>query len=97
VVKAHPEIQVVSPLTGEILGKRTSELEFAYQPKSFATAEALISIRTTEFDSETKMIRIVGNAAPSKATTDINDTNRTVAMVGDQSKSGLLDASKTLL
>jgi hypothetical protein len=43
------------------------------------------------------MIRIVGNAAPSKKATDINDTNRTHAATNEQSKSGLLDASKTLL
>ncbi len=79
VVKAHPEISIVSPLVGEITGQRTSELEFAYAPKTFATAEAHISIRTTEFDSEPKLIRIVGNAAPNKAPpTSIDQSTKTI-------------------
>jgi hypothetical protein len=43
-------------------------------PNSFQTAEAEIQIRTTEFDSQPKTLRIVGSAAPfSGFATDIND------------------------
>ena len=94
VVKAHPEISVVSPLLGEITGKRTTELEFSYTPKTFATAEAQVSIRTTEFDAEPKLIRIVGNAAPAKSATSI-DHSKTV-LAEEQTRSFAVD-SKTLL
>jgi len=53
-------------MMGEITGLETTELAFSYTPKTFATAEAEITVRTTEFDSETRTIRIVGNAAPTK-------------------------------
>jgi hypothetical protein len=93
--KSHPEIQIVSPLEGEITGLRTTELAFSYNPKTFATAEAEITIRTTEFDSELRTIRIVGNAAPAK------DVDR--KQIGGPSFTGsIVDASgvegsKTLL
>jgi len=64
ITKPHPEIQIIAPLQGEITGNLTTYLDFSYQPMSFATAEAEISIRTTEFDSEPRLVRIVGNAAP---------------------------------
>jgi len=63
VVKPHPEIQV-SPLMGDILGLQTTSIDFTYNPKTHATAECEIEVRTTEFDSKPKRIRIVGNAAP---------------------------------
>lgn len=54
------------------MGQRTTNIDFAYLPLSFSTAEAEISIRTTEFDSQPKLIRIVGSAAPfSGQPTDI--------------------------
>ena len=50
VTKPHPEIHI-SPLAGDILGLQTTPIDFAYNPKSFSTAEAEISIRTSQFDS----------------------------------------------
>ena len=51
VTKPHPDIQILSELQGEITGMQTTNVEFAYLPLSFSTAEAEISIRTSEFDS----------------------------------------------
>ena len=63
VTKPHPDIHV-SPLIGDVLGLQTTSIDFTYTPNSFSTAEAEIEIKTTEFDSEPKMIRITGSAAP---------------------------------
>ena len=63
VIKPHPEIHV-SPLFGDICGLSTTSIDFSYAPRTHATAECEIEIRTTEFDSQPKRIRIVGNAAP---------------------------------
>ena len=51
IVKSHPEIQVLSPLVGDIIGMQTTELYFVYQPLSYSTAELEFTIKTTEFDS----------------------------------------------
>ena len=64
VVKPHPDIHV-SPLTGDIPGLQTTLIDFTYNPKSNSTAECEIEVRTSEFDSQPKRIRIVGNAAPA--------------------------------
>ena len=64
VVKPHPEIHV-SPLMGDILGLQTTSIDFTYNPRTHSTAECEIEIKTTEFDSQPKTIRIVGNAAPT--------------------------------
>ena len=73
VTKPHPDIQILSPLSGDITGMYTTNIDFAYLPLSFSTAEAEISIRTTEFDTQPKIVRIVGSAAPfSGQPTDIN-------------------------
>lgn len=39
VLKAHPEIQIESPLSGDIMGMQVTEIHFTYQPVSFSTAE----------------------------------------------------------
>lgn len=65
VLKDHPDIHV-SPLTGDIFALQTTSIKIEYTPKSYTTAECEIQIRTTEFDSEPKLIRIVGSAAPGK-------------------------------
>ena len=72
VTKSHPEI-TVSPLCGDILGLQTTYIDFEYRPRTFATAECEIEIKTTEFDSKPQLIRVVGNAAPSQniAKTDV--------------------------
>ena len=54
---------------GDILGLQTTSIDFVYTPKSFSTAEAEIQIRTTEFDSQPKTIRITGSAAPGAGMT----------------------------
>ena len=64
VVKPHPEIHV-SPLMGDICGLQTTSIDFTYNPRTHSTAECEIEIKTTEFDSQPKTIRIVGNAAPT--------------------------------
>jgi hypothetical protein len=39
-------------------------INFQYSPKTLTTAETVITGRTSEFDSQDKIIRIVGNATP---------------------------------
>ena len=51
---------------GDILGLQTTSIDFSYNPRTNSTAECEIEIRTTEFDSQPKRIRIVGNAAPGR-------------------------------
>jgi hypothetical protein len=41
-------------------------IEIFYTPSTFTTAECEIKFRTTEFDSQPILCRIVGNAIPSK-------------------------------
>ena len=62
-IKPHPEIHV-SPLCGDILGLQTASIDFTYNPRTNSTAECEIEVKTSEFDSQPKRIRIVGNAAP---------------------------------
>ena len=59
--KPHPEIQI-SPLSGDIIGEQTTVINFEYLPKTLTTAECEIKVRTSEFDSKPKMVRIVGSA-----------------------------------
>lgn len=61
VKKAHPDIQI-SPLSGDIKGLQTSELTFVYAPKTYTTADVEIEIRTSEFDSQPKTIRVFGSS-----------------------------------
>ena len=68
VVKPHPDIQV-SPLMGDILGLQTTSIDFIYTPKSYSTAEMELEIKTTEFDSQPKRIRVTGSAAPQAGMT----------------------------
>lgn len=42
VLKAHPEIQIESPLIGDIVGMETTDIYFSYTPVSFSTAEVEI-------------------------------------------------------
>ena len=76
VTKPHPEIQILTPLAGDIPGQQVTKLDFTYQPLTFATAEAEIQLRTTEFDSQPKVIRIVGSSAPFQG--QPSDINREV-------------------
>jgi len=57
---------LLEPLAGEIVGLQTTQVEIIYTPSTFTTAEAVIKIRTTEFDSEQHTIRIVGSSQPVK-------------------------------
>jgi len=65
VIKEHPDIRV-GPLSGDIAALQTTCINIEYCPRSYTTAECEIQVRTTEFASEPKLIRIVGNAAPGK-------------------------------
>jgi hypothetical protein len=40
-------------------------IEINYTPSTFTTAEAEIQFRTSEFDSQPVLCRIVGNALPT--------------------------------
>ena len=71
VTKPHPDI-VISPLFGDILGLQTTSIDFTFTPKSYSTAEAEIEVRTTEFDSQPKKIRITGSAAPGKGVSKVD-------------------------
>jgi len=42
VTKPHPDIQILSPLGGDISGMQVTNIDFAYLPLSFSTAEATI-------------------------------------------------------
>jgi len=53
-------------LVGDVLGLQTTSIDFVYTPRSYSTAEAEIEIKTTEFDSQPKKIRITGSAAPKQ-------------------------------
>ena len=60
-------------MTGDVPGNQHTNIDFAFLPLTYSTAEAEISIRTTEFDSQPKLIRIVGSSAPfTGVPTDIN-------------------------
>ena len=65
VTKPHPDISI-SPLVGDVLGLQTTSIDFEYVPKSYSTAEAEIEVRTTEFDSQPKTIRVTGSATPKQ-------------------------------
>lgn len=65
VTKPHPDIQI-GPQRGDIRGMTSTYIEVKFTPTTFTTAEAEISFRTTEFDSQPKICRIVGNAVPHK-------------------------------
>lgn len=51
-------------MLGDIIGMQMTDIYFSYCPMSFSTAEMEIQIKTTEFDSQPKTIRIVGTSAP---------------------------------
>jgi len=51
---------------GDIMGMQQTMIEIFYTPSTFTTAECEIKFRTTEFDSQPILCRIVGNAIPSK-------------------------------
>lgn len=53
-------------MSGDIAGNSKTPLTFTYKPTSFTTAEAEYEIRTSEFDFEPQVIRIIGNAVPQK-------------------------------
>jgi hypothetical protein len=42
VTKPHPDIKILSPLTGDIPGQQVTNIDFAYMPLTFSTAEAEI-------------------------------------------------------
>lgn len=46
----HPDIRVITPMSGEIMGMGKTPFSFIYTPQTFTTAEAVYEIRTSEFD-----------------------------------------------
>lgn len=61
VTKPHPEIKI-SPHSGDIIGEQMTSIKFEYVPKTLTTAECEIKVRTSEFDSQPKTVRIVGSS-----------------------------------
>ena len=74
IIKPHPDIQIsnlflsinlnIAPMRADVIGMQDTAIEVYYNPHSCTTAEAEISFRTTEFDSQPKLCRIVGSAMP---------------------------------
>lgn len=106
VLKAHPEIQV-SPMQGDIKGLQTTLIDFSYRPRTYATADCEIEVRTSEFDSQPQLIRITGNASQSsglpkvdlgraKSKQDLNVIQEEEQHVGSSSRRNPLHP-KTLL
>jgi len=60
-VKGHPDIRV-APMSGDIVGNSNTEITFSYNPTTFTTAEAEFEVRTSEFDFNPQIVRIVGSA-----------------------------------
>ena len=55
-----------------------TKVEVIFTPTTFTTAEAEIAFRTTEFDSQPVICRIVGNALPHKNAPVPQDTEFSV-------------------
>ena len=49
-------------MSGDIIGEQTTTINFEYNPKSLTTAECVVKVRTSEFDSQPKTMRIVGSS-----------------------------------
>ena len=53
-------------MSGDIVGNTLTPIDFLYNPQTFTTAEAEFEIRTSEFDFEPQILRVVGSAKPQK-------------------------------
>ena len=53
------------PLEGDILGNAVTSINVRYTPSTYTTAEAEIAFKTTEFDSQPSIVRLVGSAMPA--------------------------------
>ena len=62
-IAAHPDIKV-QPILGDIYGNSATNITFKYHPTTFTTAEAEFELRTSEFDFQPQMVRVVGSALP---------------------------------
>lgn len=72
-VKPHPDIRV-TPRVGDIVGNQRTEIQFAYTPSTFTTADAEFEIRTSEFDFKPQIVRVLGSAVPQRL--DVNQFYR---------------------
>lgn len=63
-VKPHPDIRLITPAVGDVIGMTSTPVIFQYNPQTFTTADAEFELRTSEFDFQPQVIRIVGNADP---------------------------------
>ena len=75
ILKAHPDIEI-DPQHGDIYGMQETMIAVHYTPSTFTTAECEIKFRTTEFDSQPILCRIVGNALPTKQ--NVNSTTKNI-------------------
>lgn len=62
-VKPHPDVKV-TPMRGEIFGGDYTTLTFTFSPTTFTTADCEFELKTSEFDSEPYLIRVLGSATP---------------------------------
>jgi len=82
-------------MCGDINGLQTTTIDFEYSPKTYSTAEMEISIRTSEFDSQPCIVRIVGSAQPNLlkqpdrdayVAVDADERTKTLLMNGTRAK-----------
>jgi hypothetical protein len=48
--KPHPDIRLITPAAGDIVGMSSTPVVFQYNPQSFTTGDAEFELRTSEFD-----------------------------------------------
>jgi hypothetical protein len=49
-VQPHPDIRLITPASGDIVGLSHTPVAFQYTPQTFTTADAVFELRTSEFD-----------------------------------------------
>ena len=49
-VVPHPDIRMITPAAGDIIGMTSTQVSFQYTPQTFTTADAVFELRTSEFD-----------------------------------------------
>jgi hypothetical protein len=64
VTEHHPDI-VINPQQGDIWGLESTYIDVTYTPQSYNVLSAEIRLKTTEFDSEYRYCRIIGNSMPA--------------------------------
>ena len=49
-IKPHPDIRMITPACGDILGGSSTSVIFQFNPQSYTTGDAEFELRTSEFD-----------------------------------------------